>query len=90
VYRVLGPDDPSGVPGTEVVAPTDVAVVDALPDGPAGAGPDGAFLTVTTCNPKFSARERLVVHARLDGAPIPRADAPGGPAALREGVAPAR
>jgi len=86
VYRVLGPDDPSGIPGTEVVAPTDVSVIDPLPDRPAGTAADGAYLTLTTCNPKFSARERLVVHARLDGAPMSRRDAPHGPAALREGT----
>ncbi|GIU86758.1 MAG: hypothetical protein KatS3mg009_1273 [Acidimicrobiia bacterium] len=39
-----------------VVAPTDVWVVDNTPD---------AQLTLTTCNPKYSARERLVVKARL-------------------------
>jgi LPXTG-site transpeptidase (sortase) family protein len=90
VYRVLGSDDPSGIPGSEVVAPTDVSVIDPLPDGAAGAAPDGAYLTLTTCNPKFSARERLVVHGRLDGPPVSRRDAPDGPAALREGTAPAR
>jgi sortase A len=87
---VLGPDDPSGIPGTEVVAPTDVSVIDPLPDSAAGSAADGAYLTLTTCNPKFSARERLVVHARLDGAPVSRRDAPDGPAALREGTAPTR
>jgi sortase A len=30
---------------------------------------DGAWLTLTTCNPKFSARERLVVFAELVGGP---------------------
>jgi len=39
-----------------VVAPTDVWVVDNTPD---------AQLTLTTCNPKYSARERLVIKARL-------------------------
>ena len=86
VYRVLGPDDPSGIPGTEVVAPTDVSVIGPLPDSAAGTPADGAYLTLTTCNPKFSARQRLVVHARLDGAPVSRRDAPNGPAALREGI----
>jgi sortase A len=66
-----------------------VSVVDPLPDGAAGAAPDGAYLTLTTCNPKFSARQRLVVHARLDGAPVSRRDAPQGLAALREDAAPA-
>lgn len=39
-----------------VVKPTDVWVVDNTPD---------AQLTLTTCHPKYSARERLVVKARL-------------------------
>jgi sortase A len=39
-----------------VVAPTDVWVTDPI---------DGAWLTLTTCNPKFSAAERLVVQAEL-------------------------
>lgn len=39
-----------------VVKPTDVWVT---------AERDGAWLTLTTCNPKFSARERLVVFAEL-------------------------
>jgi len=30
---------------------------------------DGAWLTLTTCNPKFSSRERLVVFAELIGGP---------------------
>jgi sortase A len=39
-----------------VVEPTDVWVVDDRP---------GAWLTLTTCNPKFSARERLIITAEL-------------------------
>ncbi|MGH8959483.1 MAG: sortase [Acidimicrobiia bacterium] len=40
----------------QVVAPTDVWVTDSI---------DGAWLTLTTCNPKFSAAERLIVQAEL-------------------------
>jgi sortase A len=40
----------------EVVKPTDVWVTDPRP---------GAWLTLTTCNPRFSARERLVVFSEL-------------------------
>jgi sortase A len=43
-----------------VVSPFDVWVTDPRP---------GAWLTLTTCNPEFSARERLVVFAELDGGP---------------------
>lgn len=39
-----------------IVKPTDVWVVDDRP---------GAWLTLTTCHPKFSARERLIVTAEL-------------------------
>jgi sortase A len=41
---------------TQVVAPTDVAVLDPTP---------GAGLTLTTCNPRYSAATRLVLHATL-------------------------
>jgi sortase A len=40
-----------------VVSPRDVFVLDQTPD---------ATLTLTTCHPKYSARQRLVVKARLD------------------------
>ena len=39
-----------------IVDPTDVAVVGPTRD---------AELTLTTCNPRFSARQRMVIHARL-------------------------
>ncbi len=53
-----------------VVEPTALWVLDAR---------EGAWLTLTTCNPKFSARERLVVFAEMVGGPnhqvIARAEA---------------
>ena len=89
VYRVLGDPatgdfgtDPSGIPGQEIVRPTDVAVISPTPGGPADGATSGAYLTLTTCHPKYSARQRLVIHARLDGAPLGKAEAPDGPAAL--------
>jgi sortase A len=92
VYRVLGDratgdfgGDPSGIPGQQIVRPTEVDVIAPTPDGAAEGPATGAYLTLTTCHPKYSARERLVVHARLDGGPIGRTEAPDGPAALREG-----
>jgi sortase A len=91
VYRVLGDagtgdytTDPSGVPGQQVVRPTNVSVIAPVP-GATGASPAGSYLTLTTCHPKYSARQRLVVHAVLDGAPIAKADDPDGPSALQEG-----
>jgi sortase A len=41
---------------TQVVLPVDVWVIDPRP---------GAWLTLTTCNPRWSARERLVVFAEM-------------------------
>jgi sortase A len=91
VYRVLGdPDtgdftgDPSGVPGRRIVRPTEIDVISPVPGGDENDPPDGAYLTLTTCHPRFSARERLVVHAVLDGAPTAKDDAPDGPPALGE------
>jgi sortase A len=42
----------------------------------------GAYLTLTTCHPKYSAQQRLIIHARLDGAPVSKAAMPDGPPAL--------
>jgi sortase A len=89
VYRVLGDpasgsftSDPSGIPGMEIVRPSDVDVISPTPGGPADGEAGGAYLTLTTCHPKYSAEQRLIVHARLDGGPISKADAPDGPPAL--------
>lgn len=86
VYRVLGDPatgeftgDPSGIPGRQIVRPAQVEVIAPTPGG---GDPTGAYLTLTTCHPKYSAAQRLIVHARLDGAPISKAAAPDGPAAL--------
>ncbi len=38
---------------------------------------------MTTCHPRFSTRERLVVHGELEGSTSKTA-APDGPAALEE------
>ena len=43
-----------------IVEPTDVWVTDSRP---------GGWLTLTTCNPKFSARQRLVVFAEMISGP---------------------
>jgi sortase A len=58
------------VTGSEVVNPSDVGVVAATPF---------AELTLTTCDPPFSAANRLIVHARLVGrvAPSPPPPARG-------------
>ena len=42
---------------TKVVKPTDFSVLDPTPD---------ATLTLTSCNPRYSSRQRIVVRAKLD------------------------
>ncbi|MGY1832279.1 class E sortase [Geodermatophilus sp. SYSU D01180] len=86
-YRVLGDpaQDPNGVPGQQIVTPADIDVIAPVPGGAADAAPAGSYLTITTCHPRYSARQRLVVHAVLDGPGVTRADAPDGPPALTEG-----
>lgn len=64
VYRV--PADVAGHANPWVVAPTDVSVI--------GPPPGGSTLTLTTCHPKGSARERLVLRADLVASiPLPAA-----------------
>ena len=91
VYRVLGDPatgdvdtDPSGIPGMQIVSPSAVEVVSPTPDAAASVAPSGAYLTLTTCHPRYSARQRLVVHARLDGGALSKAEYPDGPDALYE------
>ena len=72
VYRVTG---------SQIVRPGDVEVIAPVPDRP-GEQPTQAVLTMTSCHPKFSARERYVVHALLETS-TPR-DA-GPPAVLTAG-----
>lgn len=66
---------------SEVVAPTDVQVVAPVPDG----AQPGSYLTLTTCNPKFSARQRLIVHARLMST-LSKTETPHGPPALQQRI----
>ncbi|HST67766.1 MAG TPA: class E sortase [Mycobacteriales bacterium] len=77
-YRVLGDTRTGdaaavssfGVPGREIVDPSNVGVIAPVPGKP-GATPTRKLLTLTTCHPKFSARQRMVIHAVQDGAPFP-------------------
>jgi sortase A len=64
----------------EVVSPNDVAVLDDTPY---------AELTLTTCNPPYSATSRLVVVARLVGRPLPTVVVTGGAGAGAAGHSPA-
>lgn len=56
VYRVTS---------TEVVRPSDVEVIAPVPGDPA-AVPTERLITLTTCHPMYSARERFIVHGVLD------------------------
>jgi sortase A len=47
-----------------VVDPSEVSVLDPTPD-PARPGHNLATLTLTTCNPKYSAEQRLIIKAQL-------------------------
>ena len=52
------------ISGSEIVEPTAVEVTLPVPGKPR-ATPTKALLTMTTCNPKYSARQRLIVSAEL-------------------------
>jgi len=60
------------VTGQIVVDPHDTEVLDATPD---------ATLTLTTCNPKYSARQRLIVKAQLD---VPKSPPPAPPTVVTD------
>ena len=65
------------VTGREVVLPTQTEVIAPVPDDPA-LSPEHPenLLTLTTCNPRFSARQRLIIHAVLT-ASTPKTPTPG-------------
>lgn len=56
VYRVRG---------SRIVLPSQVEVIAPNPDSP-GAEPVERLLTLTACHPRFSARQRYIVHAVLE------------------------
>jgi len=62
-----------------IVDPSDVEVLDPVP----GAN----LLTLTSCHPKYSARQRIIVRAELVGEPLPAVVAQPQPPAARDGVA---
>ncbi len=72
VYRVKGMQhnnidstDSDGIPGREIVSPSDGDVLDAVPDHPSDPTPTERLMTMTTCHPKFTASHRMVIHAAL-------------------------
>lgn len=70
------------VTSIEIVLPTDLDVIAPVPDHP-GVRPTKAMITLTTCNPEFSATQRLIVHGQLVSSQ-PRSA--GAPAALQLGA----
>jgi sortase A len=69
------------VTSEQVVSPRAVEVTYAVP-GKKDAVPTKPLLTLTTCNPKYSAKQRLIVHALLERA-LPKTE--GDPPALTGG-----
>ena len=65
VYRVTG---------REVVPPTQVGVLLPVPDAP-GSVPTKALLTMTSCHPLFSTKERYIVYGELENR-YPRREGP--------------
>jgi sortase A len=80
VYQVKGDvqsgnlDDrgTDGIPGREIVSPSDTAVIGPVPDH-RGEKPTEKLMTMTTCHPKFTANQRMIVHAVLARV-VPRVD----------------
>ena len=62
----------------EIVQPGNGDVLLPCPTIPAGAPPPSALMTMTTCHPKFTAENRMIVYAKLDttapGRQAPRPD----------------
>jgi sortase (surface protein transpeptidase) len=93
VYRVLGDvatgdltADPSGIPGQEIVRPTDVEVLSPTPDGPEGAAPTGSYLTLTTRHPLNPAPQSDLSPAPQEAGALPNATPTAAPPALTEGT----
>jgi sortase A len=70
VYTVKGAHhnidakDPDGIPGREIVNPGNGDVLDSVPNHP-GNDPTEKLMTMTTCHPKFTAANRMIIHAVL-------------------------
>jgi sortase A len=64
IAAALAVPDGQGVRGREIVSPSAVQVIAPVP-GHLKAIATRPLLTLTTCHPKYSARQRLIVHAQL-------------------------
>ncbi|MGI8665461.1 MAG: class E sortase [Jatrophihabitans sp.] len=82
VTASLAAVDGQGVPGREIVSPGAVQVIAPVPDHPS-VTPTRALLTLTTCHPKYTANQRMIIHAVLsravpiEGSALPK-ELPGG------------
>lgn len=62
----LARTDANGVPGRQIVSPSEGQVVDPVPSKPNATAPySTAYMTLTTCHPKFVANKRMIIHAIL-------------------------
>jgi len=52
------------LPGREIVDPSDGNVLQPVPDNP-GVTPTERLMTMTTCHPKFTASQRMIVYSQL-------------------------
>lgn len=68
---------------SEIVPPTDVQVLAPVPEQP-GADPTEAWVTLTSCEPKYGSTNRFIVFAKLDRT-IPRDQGPPTDALARPG-----
>lgn len=83
VYRVIGNadtgeySDPAygDIQGQFVTTPSHYQVISPVPDQE-GVEPTQKLVTLTTCHPKFSAAERMIIHGYLDGDPLPKSQYP--------------
>lgn len=67
-YKVVAPPDGLGIErglGWYTVAPNDVTVLEDFGDN---------RITLTACHPKYSAKQRIIVHAVLDETPAPESE----------------
>lgn len=71
------------VTGTTIVAPTALGETDPVPNRP-GVKPTQRIITLTTCNPKYSAKTRLVVRGLLQS-PMAKLGSALPPALVRAG-----
>jgi sortase A len=64
ISAALAVPDGQGVVGREIVSASAISVIDPVPDHP-GMTATRALLTMTTCHPKYTANQRMVLHAAL-------------------------